>query len=128
MKAFVMPLHLALVLALSFSMLTGKTPEEKALRHVVAFQFKESATPAQIKEVVDAFRGLKTRIPEIVSFETGTNVSPEGLDKGFTHGFILTFASAKDRDTYLVHPDHQAFGKLVGPVLKDVFVIDFWAE
>lgn len=128
MKVFVMPLHLALVVTLSFSMLAGRTPEEKTLRHVVAFQFKESATPAQIKEVVDAFRGLKTKIPEIVSFETGTNVSPEGLDKGFTHGFILTFASAEDRDTYLVHPEHQAFGKLVGPVLKDVFVIDFWAE
>jgi hypothetical protein len=58
----------------------------------------------------------------------GINVSPEGLDKGFTHCFILTFKSEKDRDAYLVHPDHKAFGGLVGPVLDDVFVIDFWAR
>jgi hypothetical protein len=40
----------------------------------------------------------------------------------------LTFKTAADRDAYLVHPDHKAFGSLVGPVLADVFVIDFWAQ
>jgi len=29
---------------------------------------------------------------------------------------------------YLEHPEHKAFGKLIGPVLEDVFVIDFWAK
>ena len=65
----------------------------------------------------DAFRALKGKIPEIISYEWGTNVSPEKHDKGFTHGFILTFKSDKDRDTYLVHPAHKKFGELVGPVL-----------
>jgi hypothetical protein len=26
------------------------------------------------------------------------------------------------------HPAHKEFGKLVGPVLDDVFVLDFWAK
>ena len=39
---------------------------------------------------------------------------------------ILTFASEADRDAYLKHPDHVAFGKLLRPVLGDVFVVDFW--
>ena len=43
-------------------------------------------------------------------------------------GWVLAFKSEKDRDDYLVHPDHKAFGKLVGPVLEDVFVIDYWAR
>src|SRR5690349_1553498 len=102
--------------------------KEGKLRHVVAFKFKETATKEQIKEVENAFRALKGKIPEIASLEWGTNISPEKHDKGFTHGFILTFKSEKDRDTYLEHPDHKAFGKLLGPVLGDVFVIDFWAE
>ena len=75
-----------------------------------------------------AFRELKTKIPGITSLEWGTNVSPEKHDKGFTHCFILTFASDKDRDAYLVHEDHKAFGRVLGPVLGDVFVIDFWAK
>jgi hypothetical protein len=98
------------------------------LYHVVSFKFKESASKEQIKQVEDAFRDLKKKIKEIQSYEWGTNVSPEKHDKGFTHGFILSFKTEKDRDAYLVHPDHKAFGKLVGPVLADVFVIDFWAE
>jgi len=27
-----------------------------------------------------------------------------------------------------VHPDHKAFGKVLGPVMEDVFVIDFRAK
>jgi hypothetical protein len=95
------------------------------LVHMVSFKFKPEASAAQIKEVETAFAALQKQIPEIVSFEWGTNVSPEKLDKGFTHGFILTFKNAADRDAYLVHPDHKKFGALVGPVLGDVFVVDF---
>jgi hypothetical protein len=40
---------------------------------------------------------------------------------------VLTFASEKDRDDYIVDPAHKEFGKLVGPVIADVFVIDFWS-
>ena len=71
---------------------------------------------------------MKKKIPEIVEFEWGTNNSPEGKNKGCTHGFILTFKSEKDRDAYLPHPAHKEFGKLVGPLLDDVFVIDFWSK
>jgi len=98
------------------------------LRHVVAFKFKDSVTKEQLKEVEDAFRALKTSIAEIESFEWGTNISPEKFDKGFTHGFILTFKSEKDRDTYLAHPEHKKFGQLVHTVLADAFVIDFWSK
>ena len=38
---------------------------------------------------------------------------------------MLTFKSEKERHAYLEHPEHKAFGKLVGPVVDDVFVIDF---
>jgi hypothetical protein len=98
------------------------------LRHVVAFKFKDTATKEKIKEVEDAFRALKGKIQQIVAYEWGTNISPEKHDKGFTHGFVLTFKSEQDRDAYLVHPEHKKFGELVGGVLADVFVIDFWAK
>jgi hypothetical protein len=98
------------------------------LRHVVAFKFKDGTAKEDIKKVEDAFRALKTKIPQIAKFEAGTNNSPEGLNKGCTHAWILTFNSEKDRNDYLVHPDHKAFGKLLGPYLADVFVLDFWAK
>ena len=98
------------------------------LMHVVAFKFKPSAKAEQIDAVVQAFRALKSKIPQIQSFEWGTNVSTEKHDKGFTHGFTLSFTSEKDRDAYLIHPDHKAFGESLGPILADVFVIDYWAQ
>ena len=121
MKYFLATLVLALGLVANMSAADGK------LYHVVSFKFKEGATKEQIKQVEDAFRDLKNKVKEIQSYEWGTNVSPEKHDKGFTHAFILTFKNDKDRDAYLIHPDHKAFGKIVGPVLADVFVVDFWA-
>jgi hypothetical protein len=98
------------------------------LQHVVCFKFKSTATAEDITKVEQAFRALKQKIPLIQTLEWGTNVSPEKKDKGFTHCFILSFKSEKDRDAYIVHPNHKAFGKLVGPLLDDVFVIDFWSK
>lgn len=106
----------------------GKPVRKGKLVHVVSFKFKPTATQIQIDQVVEAFRLLPSKVKQIASFEWGTNVSPENHDKGFTHCFILTFKSDKDRDEYLVHPDHKEFGKLVGPTVADVFVVDYWAS
>lgn len=106
---------------------TARADTDK-LDHVVCFKFKTTATPQDIANVEQAFQALKQKIPLIKSLEWGTNVSKEQRDKGFTHCFILSFKNEKDRDTYIDHPQHKAFGKLVGPVLDDVFVIDFWSK
>lgn len=98
------------------------------LRHVVSIKFKAGTDAKEIQKVVNAFRDLKKTIPGIVSLEWGTNVSPENHDKGFTHCFILGFKSEKVRDAYLVHPEHKKFGKILVPVMDDVFVIDFWVK
>ena len=119
--------YLLSILVLAFALTINSFGADGKLYHVVSFKFKESATKEQLKQVEDAFRDLKKKIKEVQSYEWGTNVSPEKHDKGFTHAFILTFKSDKDRDTYLNHPEHKAFGKIVGPVLADVFVVDFWS-
>lgn len=119
----------ALALAFTLPAMAASTKKQKGhLRHVVSFKFKESASKDDVKKVEDAFRALKAKIPQISGLEAGTNNSPENLNKGCTHAWILTFNSEKDRDDYLVHPDHKEFGKLVGPLVADVFVIDFWAK
>lgn len=114
---------------IGLSAMAADAPAKKGkLRHVVAFKFKETASKTDIKKVEDAFANLKNQIKTIVSYEHGINNSTENRNKGCTHAFILTFNSEKDRDEYLVAPAHKEFGKLVGPLLDDVFVIDFWAE
>lgn len=104
--------------------------EEKPtmLRHVVMFQFKESSGEADVQKVVDAFRELPSKISEIADFEYGVNNSPEGLDGGLTHCFLVTFKSEADRDAYLPHPAHKAFVEVLQPHLEKVTVIDYWAK
>ncbi len=95
------------------------------LRHVVLFKFKDAATPAQVKEVQQAFSALPGKIPSIVSYEWGTNISPENLSQGFTHCFLVAFKNAAERDGYLIHPAHKEFGTILKPYLDKVLVIDF---
>lgn len=102
--------------------------QDSLLRHVVMFSFLEDSYPAGVKAVEDAFRELPGKIPEIHSFEWGTNNSPEGLDQGYTHVFFVTFASEADRAVYLPHPAHQAFVEVLKPHLNEVMVLDFWAQ
>ncbi|WP_420459635.1 Dabb family protein [Neolewinella sp.] len=101
---------------------------DSLLRHAVFFSFKEEATQADIDRVQQAFSALPDQIEEIRDYEWGTNNSPENLNKGFTHAFFVTFASEADRETYLPHPAHQAFVKVLQPHLEDVFVVDYWAR
>lgn len=102
--------------------------DEKKLRHVVMFRWKEGTSAEKIKEIEAAFAALPSKIKEIVDFEWGLNNSPEGLDKGFTHCFFVTFASEEGRAVYLPHPDHKAFVALIGDYVDDVMVFDYWAE
>ena len=98
----------------------------RRLRHVVLFKFKPEVTGAQVQEVVRAFARLPQQIDVIVGFEHGIDVSVENKQKGFTHGFVVTFRDESGRDTYLPHPAHQKFGKLVRPRVADVLVFDYW--
>lgn len=43
-----------------------------------------------------------------------------------THGFVVEFASAEDRDYYVAtDPAHQDFVKSIGEVLEKPVVVDF---
>jgi hypothetical protein len=98
------------------------------LRHVVLFSFKPAAAADEVDAIVAGFAKLPAEIPGIVSYEWGTNVSPEGLNDGFTHCFTLTFASAPDRDAYLDHPAHVRFVEQLLPSLERSLVLDYWAK
>ena len=123
-------LSLLVVLAVALGPLVTPSQAQapsQAVRHVVVFKYKPEATPAQIKQVTDAFRALASTIPGITAFEDGVNNSPEGKNQGFTHVYMLTFKDAAARDAYLPHPEHQKFGQVLGKsgIFVDAFVVDY---
>ncbi|MGA2033032.1 MAG: Dabb family protein [Thermoguttaceae bacterium] len=132
MKRIVLGLSAVVACLAEVSSIWAASPEGNPnlgkVRHIVLFQFKEGTTPEQVKAIENAFRALPQKIPLVAGFEWGTNMSPENRAQGFTHGFLLTFKTPADRDAYLPHPAHKAFGKLLGPHLEKVLVFDFVAK
>ena len=107
---------------------TSSNKMNESLRHIVLFKFKASSEAVDIQKIEDAFIALPTKIKEIKDFEWGLNNSTEGLDKGFTHCFFVTFESEADRAAYLPHPDHLAFVALLDGHVEDVLVLDYWSK
>lgn len=99
---------------------------QKLLRHVVLFKFKDEIGEEQLKVMTDSFKALEEYIDCVISIEWGEDISPEGLSKGYTHCFIVTFGSEADRDMYLTHPKHLSFVNSIESQLGDACVVDFW--
>lgn len=80
------------------------------IRHVVLIKPR---TAEDAPKIFAALRSLQTQIPGIVSISAGSDCSPEGLQRGYTHGFTVDFVDAAARDAYLPHPAHQKVGAMI---------------
>ena len=112
------------------------------IRHIVLFRYNGAVSSEQKEEVIRRFLALRTLSKRngriyILSIETGSEISGEGLDQGLEQGFIVTFKSQGDRNYYVGQPivtdsrfydlAHQAFKDFVGPLLDQngALVFDF---
>lgn len=78
------------------------------VRHCVFVRLKPTLPPAQVADLFQKLSGLQQKIPGLLDFSGGPDCSSEGLQKGFTHAFVMTFADEASRDAYLPHPEHEA--------------------
>jgi hypothetical protein len=100
--------------------------QERVLRHVILFEFKETATKEQIKKTERLFCEMARGIKEIKDFEWGTDVGGGKRAQGFTHCFVLTFASEAGRDRYQTAPAHSKLRDATKPYIKKMLVLDYW--
>ena len=95
------------------------------IRHYGVFQFKDGIDAEKVAHCFAEMMGMVGKIPGLMEMEHGPYDSPEGMNDGFTHGFIMTFDSAESRDAYLPHPEHERVKQIVVPCLERVVVFDF---
>ncbi len=99
------------------------------IRHCVFIRFKDSISAEERASILADIPALQPLIPGYLAVDIGPNVSPEGLGRGYSAGFIVDFADAGARDAYLVHPAHQAAGgRIVAAAeggIDGIFVYDF---
>lgn len=91
---------------------------QQSVEHLVLFRFRAEVSQQQIASLFDALRYLADEIDGISGFRGGAYNSAEGLNQGFSHGFVMTFTSPAARDAYLPHPAHQRVVAMLLPWLE----------
>lgn len=100
------------------------------IRHIVMLQVKSAVTLDTLGFALKQLAALKTEIPSMSHFSYGINCSPEQLNKGFTHAFVMEFEHIEGRDAYLNHPEHNRVAQeVILPLLVNgldsALVIDY---
>ena len=101
------------------------------IKHVVFLHFKPDTSQSLLDEIFRDLQAVVDKLPGVLDFTHGPNASIEGLARGFTHGFVMTFADEAARDAYLPDPDHEAVKQKILAALEGgidgVLVLD-WFE
>jgi hypothetical protein len=95
------------------------------IQHLVLFKIKRSVTTEKITELFSQLAQLQQLIPGITYFAGGPYSSPEGLNQGYTHGFLMTFESAEARNAYLPHPEHERVKDALLACIDGALAFDF---
>ena len=87
------------------------------ITHLVLLKVRSDVSADRTRAVFEAIGGLRAKIDGITGYSWGPYSSPEGLNRGFTHGFSMTFTDAAARDAYLPHPEHELVKEQVLAIL-----------
>jgi hypothetical protein len=95
--------------------------------HMVLVKFSQ-AKAQRAAELTASLHALQAKLPGFLSVGGGPYASPEGLNQGYTHGYLMVFENAEVRNRYLTHPDHEALKQAILPDLEGVVAFDFEAD
>jgi quinol monooxygenase YgiN len=95
------------------------------VKHISLFQFKESAAPDQVENLFQELLDVTETVPGIEDYVWGPNCSAEGLNQGYTYGFVMSFRDAEARDAYLAHAEQGRIKNALKSHAEAMLVFDF---
>src|ERR1043166_5642531 len=95
------------------------------VKHIALMKFKAGTSDEQVEKVFEDLLDLSESVAGIEDYVAGPNSSPEAMNTGSPHGFIMTFQDTASRDAYLTNPDHDRVKTAVLPHIESVIVFDF---
>lgn len=99
------------------------------IRHIVLTKFKPETTEAEIAEIYAGLSALTDNLSGAHNFTGGRSQSPEQIERGYMHGFVIDFDTWGDLKVYAEHPEHRALGlQLVNNAVganEGILVVDF---
>ncbi|CTQ57255.1 MAG: Dabb family protein [Roseibium album] len=84
------------------------------IRHIVLVKFQTGVSEETIEDLFQELRRIRDQVPGILDIVSGRSESPEKIERGYMHGFVVDFENWDALERYQTHPDHKALGaKLV---------------
>ncbi|MBT8456450.1 MAG: Dabb family protein [Rhodobacteraceae bacterium] len=80
------------------------------IRHIVLVRFRVDITEDVIESIFGGLTALQTKLPGILGVTAGRSESPEQMERGYMHGFVIDFENWQALDRYARDPDHKALG------------------
>ena len=80
------------------------------IRHIVLTRFKLETTEDEIADIYARLSALTETLSGARGFTGGRSASPERIERGYMHGFVIDFDGWAELKTYAEHPEHQTLG------------------
>lgn len=80
------------------------------IRHIVLTKFKSETTEEKIAEIYSGLSMLVEKLPGALNFTGGRSHSPEQIERGYMHGFVVDFEDWDALQKYTDNSEHKALG------------------
>lgn len=80
------------------------------IRHIVLIKFKPDVSEETISGLFSELRVIESKVSGIRGITSGRSESPEKIERGYMHGFVVDFDDWDALERYQTHPDHKALG------------------
>lgn len=80
------------------------------IRHIVLTKFKPQTSEDTIAQIYEGLAAVTENLPGAQGFTGGRSNSPEQIERGYMHGFVVDFDSWDALQRYADNPEHQALG------------------
>ncbi len=80
------------------------------IRHIVLTKFRPDVTDQAIGTIYKGLADLSEALPGASGFTGGRSKSPEQIERGYMHGFVIDFEDWAALETYQNNETHKALG------------------
>jgi hypothetical protein len=80
------------------------------IRHIVLIRFQPAVSEQDITDLFAELHQIKGKVPGVLAITSGKSESPEQMERGHMHGFVVDFSDWTALQAYQDHPDHKRLG------------------
>ena len=80
------------------------------IRHIVLIRFQPTVPDHQIAALFTELHQIRDKVPGTLAITSGKSESPEQIERGYMHGFVVDFADWGALQAYQDHTDHKRLG------------------